>query len=158
MRCHVFTVSILVRAIDVFPFQLIPNKWPFSFAVPLLICLLPSSNSSCLTGIVGAAICRPRATNSRPYDMLIKLPAKFKLTNCLIYSIMSMWVVQEQSRQIILLGLKLFYEPSPFGRASEHKKASQGKQLHGNFVLLSGIIGRFHGTSDNWQTVKSMLK
>ena len=37
-----------------------------------------SINSSCLTGIVGAAICRPRATNSRPYDILVKLPVKFK--------------------------------------------------------------------------------
>ena len=37
------------------------------------------SNSIYLTGIVGAAICRPRATNSRPYDILVKLPAKFKL-------------------------------------------------------------------------------
>ena len=34
-----------------------------------------------LTGIVGAAICRPRATNSRPYDILIKLPAKFKFVS-----------------------------------------------------------------------------
>ena len=29
-------------------------------------------------GIVGAAICRPRATNSRPYDILVKLSAKFQ--------------------------------------------------------------------------------
>ena len=43
-----------------------------------LSCLSVRQIRVCLTGIVGAAICRPRATYSRPYDILIKLPAKFQ--------------------------------------------------------------------------------